>query len=291
MNFDDLVQRGLVHKKTYTEGKYAGLSVFKYSRKVFYDNLWSLDDRLLEARGMVLDSDGNIVVWPFRKVFNYQENGTTIPEEKLCTVARKVNGFLGCVTKTEKYGTIYSTTGTLDSDFAKLVAKHVDDAKIEEGYTYLFEVCDSSDPHIVYEEEGAYLIGIRNLNTGEMIKESLLDLVAKDLGVKRPDWFKCSFAHVLVISRLITHEGFMVYSGDTALKIKSKHYLAKKFLMRMSDGKVDGMFTNPSLVKQTIDEEFFDFVDYITTHFMQEVWQEMSDQQRRQIIEEYFNAN
>ena len=290
MNFDDLVERGLVHKKTYTEGKYAGLSVFKYSRKVFYDSLWELDSRLMEARGIVLDSDDNIIVWPFRKVFNYQENGTTIGEEQLCSVVRKVNGFLGCVTKTLNYGTIYSTTGTLDSDFAKLVAKHVDDSKIEMGYTYLFEICDKSDPHIVHEEAGAYLIGVRDLRTGVMIRESILDLIALDLGVRRPATFAMTFASVLKLSRTVQHEGFMVYSGKTALKIKSKHYLAKKFLMRMSDGKVDGMFTNPNIVKQTIDEEFYDIVDYITTHFMQEVWQEMSDQQRRQIIEGYFNG-
>ena len=290
MNFDDLVERGLVHKKTYTEGKYAGLSVFKYSRKVFYDNLWSLDDRLLEARGVVLDSDGNVVVWPFRKVFNYQENGTTIGEEQLCSVVRKVNGFLGCVTKTEKYGTLYSTTGTLDSDFAKLVAKHVDDSQLVTGVTYLFEICDENDPHIVHENVGAYLIGIRFLNTGGMVSEKALDSVAEVRGFKRPEVTTTTFANVLQMSRTVQHEGFMVYSGKTALKIKSKHYLAKKFLMRMSDGKVDGMFTNPNIVKQTIDEEFYDIVDYITTHFMQEVWQEMSDQQRRQIIEGYFNG-
>lgn len=290
MNFDDLVERGLVHKKTYTEGKYAGLSVFKYSRKVFYDNLWELDSRLMEARGIVLDSDDNIIVWPFRKVFNYQENGTTIGEEQLCSVVRKVNGFLGCVTKTEKYGTLYSTTGTLDSDFAKLVAKHVDDSQLVTGVTYLFEICDENDPHIVHENVGAYLIGIRFLNTGGMVSEKALDSVAEVRGFKRPEVTTTTFANVLQMSRTVQHEGFMVYSGKTALKIKSKHYLAKKFLMRMSDGKVDGMFTNPNIVKQTIDEEFYDIVDYITTHFMQEVWQEMSDQQRRQIIEGYFNG-
>jgi hypothetical protein len=291
MNFDDLVERGLVHKKAYTAGEYTGLSVFKYSRKVFYDNLWGLDDRLLEARGMVLDSMGNILVWPFRKVFNYQENGTTIGEDQLCTVVRKVNGFLGCVTNTVHYGVICSTTGTLDSDYAKLVEKHVDTSRICHDYTFLFEICDNGDPHIVAEEEGAYLIGMRDLSTGLMVSEATLDKIAAASGFKRPEVFEATFAEVLSLSKTVQHEGFMVYSGSTALKIKSKHYLAKKFLMRMSAGKVDGMFTNPNIVKQTIDEEFYEIVDFITTHFMQEVWQAMNDQQRREIIEGYFNAN
>ena len=78
LNVDDLVEQGLVKKKTYTKGKYKGLSVLKYSRKVFFDNLWHLDDRLLECRGTVVDEADNIIVLPFKKVFNFGENGTYV---------------------------------------------------------------------------------------------------------------------------------------------------------------------------------------------------------------------
>lgn len=71
--FEHLVNQGLVKEKKYPNG----LRVFKYSRKVFYDALWNTDPLLLEARGMVLDADGNKVMWPFTKVFNFKENGTT----------------------------------------------------------------------------------------------------------------------------------------------------------------------------------------------------------------------
>ena len=71
---EGLVEQGLVKKKTYKDGEFSGLSVLKYSRKVFYDNLWNKDKRLLDCRGMVVDSDDNIVVWPFTKVFNLYEN-------------------------------------------------------------------------------------------------------------------------------------------------------------------------------------------------------------------------
>ena len=36
LNVNDLVEQGLVRKKTYTEGKYKGLSVLKYTKKVFF---------------------------------------------------------------------------------------------------------------------------------------------------------------------------------------------------------------------------------------------------------------
>lgn len=49
LNVQDLIERKLVTKKTYTNGIYKGLSVLKYPKKVFYDNLWHLNDRLLDC--------------------------------------------------------------------------------------------------------------------------------------------------------------------------------------------------------------------------------------------------
>lgn len=62
-NADDLVEKGLVTKKTYNKGLYKGLSVYKYTRKVFFDNLWGEDSRLLDCRGIVIDTDYyNVIV-------------------------------------------------------------------------------------------------------------------------------------------------------------------------------------------------------------------------------------
>ena len=77
-NADDLVEKGLVTKKTYVEGEFEGLSVYKYSRKVFFDNLWSLDERLKDCRGIVVDGNNEIISYPFTKVFNYLENNTKV---------------------------------------------------------------------------------------------------------------------------------------------------------------------------------------------------------------------
>ena len=67
-NADDLVEKGLVTKKTYVEGEFKGLSVYKYSRKVFFDNLWGLDERLKDCRGIVVDENNEIISYPFTKV-------------------------------------------------------------------------------------------------------------------------------------------------------------------------------------------------------------------------------
>lgn len=52
--------------KTYPE-----LSVLKYKKDVFYNN--TFDNALLEMRGTIIDNHHNIIVRPFKKVFNYSE--------------------------------------------------------------------------------------------------------------------------------------------------------------------------------------------------------------------------
>ena len=88
--FQELIAKGLVKQKRYDNG----LSVFKYTREVFYKALWNEDPLLLEARGMVLDDDGNKVIWPFTKVFNHHENGTELDLDTVVVAPRKVNGFM-----------------------------------------------------------------------------------------------------------------------------------------------------------------------------------------------------
>lgn len=291
LNVNDLVAKGWVKKKTYTDGPYKGLSVLKYTRKVFYDNLWKQDERLLECRGTVVDEEDNVIVLPFKKVFNLGENGISVDPDRQVYIARKVNGFMLATTYTEKYGLIVSTTGTLDSDFVELGRKWVStltNAVNYPGATLLYEVCDSYDPHIVPEDEGIYLIGVR-LASGILMPEPFLDGYSKILGTKRPESKSIKFGEV---DTNVPHEGWMIsdyFSGEHLCKIKSPYYLSKKAIMRLGSSKVDEMFENPSKFKQRLDEEFFECLDWIVETFDKEEWKGYSDQQRRKHLEEYFN--
>ena len=293
MNFDDLVERGLVQKKSYTEGPYAGLSVFKYSRKVFYDALWKSDPRLLDARGMVLDADGDKVIWPFTKVFNYGENKTTCEPDRLVDIVVKLNGFMAAVTWCNG-NLLVSTTGTLDSDFAdlarKVITEQVDVSSLKHGHTFIFEICDPSDPHIIQEYAGAYLIGARRMRDGAMWTETKLDDEASLIRALRPYWYQVPFSEALEMVKLVEHEGFMVrdaWTNETIMKIKSPYYLTKKFLMRMGAGKTELMATNPTKFKESIDEEYYPLVDFISTSYRQS-WKDMDQFERRKVIEDYF---
>lgn len=291
LNVQDLIDKGLVVKKTYNEGKYEGLSVLKYHRKVFYNNLWHLDDRLLECRGTVVDEDWNVIVLPFKKVFNYGENGVTVDPEREVIIPEKINGFMAAATLTEKYGLIISTTGTLDSDYAALARKWIEkiDADFFEGNTYLFEICDKSDPHIVEEEEGAYLIGIRNSENGNLLSEQACDVAVgvNMYGYKRPSWEVVKFKDIPETKK----EGFMVRCAETQevlCKLKSKHYLSKKMLQRCGRNKAKKMWNDKEIFRQQIDEEFYTCYQTILDTFTEEEYLNLTEQQRRKWIEEYF---
>ena len=140
--------------------KYPNLSVVKYTRRVFFDNLW--DEFLCECRGLVIDENYNIIVHPLTKIFNYGEQGRFLDVNKTERIlsSRKYNGFMLAVTNSSKYGLIFSTTGSLDSDFCKLgehyyrLYEQREEYTIELDSTAIFEVCAQEDPHIIKEESG-----------------------------------------------------------------------------------------------------------------------------------------
>jgi hypothetical protein len=290
--FEQLIAQGLVKQKRYENG----LSVFKYAKKVFYDALWNTDPLLLEARGIVLDDAGNKVIWPFTKVFNYNENnaGVNLMMDTQIIAPRKVNGFMAACRYWDGE-LIVSTTGSLDSDFAVLARKHIeklDYAQFDPELTYLFEICDPSDPHIIQEDEGAWLIGARSMNTGKMMSEDWLDVEAYFIGgAMRPEVFEGTFGQLWHMVRECRHEGWMVIlaeTGETVMKIKSPYYLSKKFLMRMGQKKVTAMFEDKEEFLKTIDEEFYPVVHYITRWWDAEKWQATTEADRRAVIEKYF---
>lgn len=271
--------------------RYPGLYVLKYTRKVFYDALWTPE--LMEMRGLVLDKDYNIVIYPFTKIFNRGEAGTDMHRDTWVDAVRKVNGFMACATKHNDKN-IVSTTGSLDSDFVGMAEKWIGHLLIKPGYTYMFEICDPDDPHIIKEEPGAYLIGIRNLQTHEMLREDQLDAESGMLGglteVLRPKWYRCNFSTAVDLAHCAKHEGFVCrdYESGLALKIKSPYYLTTKFLARMTQEKFLERFNNVQELKKTVDEEFYGLIDYIAQPAVLESFSKLPEQYRIHVIENYF---
>lgn len=288
----NLVDQGLVTRKVDLNG----YQIFKYHRKVFYNNLWHLDDALLEARGIIFDKHNQIAQRPFKKIFNLGENGMDIYDDHWYVISTKINGFMGAVSYHGEE-LLVSTTGSTTSDYVDLVYKHLDKHQlgwiyVNPSYTYLFEICDPSDPHIVEEEDGAWLIGIRNKFDGEMLPLDTMREVADIAGFKYKGISHMIGGEIRQLSKTVQHEGFVVYEGNgiqPVLKIKSPHYLSKKALMRMGKNAVNGMYDHPQRFLERLDEEFYQIFQWILDTYTKDEWAGLNEQQRRKVIEEYFD--
>ncbi|MDK4680389.1 RNA ligase [Kingella negevensis] len=285
--------------------QYPELRVLKYRRHVFYDNCFN--DALVEMRGLVLDSHDNIIIRPFKKVFNYSERVAKnskypieIPEDFRVDAVVKVNGFLGCCTHIRlpenhtNYGanfnnkTLFSTTGSLDSDFAKMTAKHC--SQYENmfsdypNHTFLFEVCDPIDVHIIREAFGATLIGVIEVATGRQWREQELDDIAARYDVKRPQVIEnISFGELKALLKTVEHEGFMVFDSATKemlFKLKSPYYLVSKLFGRST---ADNL--SRKLDKRHVDEEFYPLIDYISAN--QSYFNELAELDKIAFIQEF----
>jgi hypothetical protein len=237
----------------------------------------------------VIDKDFNIVQRPFLKIYNYgiEDLAPEIADHETITAVRKVNGFMVAVSE-HKGQMIISTTGSLDSDFVKIAEKWVNTLHFPEGwledFTFLFECVDESDPHIIDEEPGIYLLGVREKATGKLFQRGVFSREMR--GHYTPALYTCEFEDLKSAVKISKHEGYVVYTSDgRATKIKSPYYLTKKFLMRKNMGKI--LTLNREDVQ---DEEFWPLVKYI-----QEVgykdFEALDEIARREYIEKWFERN
>jgi hypothetical protein len=264
------------------------LRVVKYKPKVFYKALWTPE--LCEMRGLVVDEEWNVIVRPFRKIFNRFESGTDFPLDTDVAAARKVNGFMAALTVDDEYGVIVSTTGSLDSPFVTMAEKYLlplKDSGLINGVTYLFEIVDPEDPHIVEEKVGAYLIGARAVCSKITLLECDLDEIAKGMGVLRPEWKRASFGEIVEETKTCKHEGFVCYNVENghALKIKSPYYLVKKFFARVRAEKLTADWLQAN--RHNFDEEFYGLIDYISDN--RDQFTTMDQEGRKSFIEHFLS--
>lgn len=300
-----LESENLIKNKTQEDG----LGIYKYAKKVFFNNLWGESNILLHARGLVLDPSGKIVQNPFVKVFNYGERdaGLDLSADTRVEVIEKLNGFLGCVTAHPftKNELLVTTTGSFESDFVGYINDFIS-SKLKTKFlnylatndeTLMFEVVHPKDPHIIEytpKQCGLYLIGARGKQLDSPLKsERELDVMAKNFGLKRPKHYKTTVASLKQRVDTVQHEGYMVRdinTGEALVKWKSVHYLTVKFIGRMGPGQMKLMFEKPNIFKQKIDEEYYGLVDQIVQNSTFEEFSAMKPDARVPFVRELVHA-
>lgn len=290
MNKEDLKQFVKDNPKLVSM-KSAGDDIFvlKYSKRVFYDNLWN--DYLEECRGTIVDADFNVVSRPFTKIYNYEVEvkAPVLDDDTVVTAYRKVNGFMVAMTWYNN-DILVSTTGSTSNDYVdyakEMMLTHaswtdwqtaVENAK---GYTMMFECVHPSDPHIVVETAGMYFLGWRENTWDSKVNgfgsATVWKIFAEDtLKCYSVESYHYTVAELVAESKRVTHEGFVAYTEDgQAFKIKSPYYLTAKWVAR--NPRTEKLMTKE--FKEQIDEEYYPLLTFIRENI--ESYTLLSEQER-----------
>jgi T4 RnlA family RNA ligase len=220
----DYVSKGLVVGQAHPT---LPLAIFNYSRTCQYDRLW--DDVTLNCRGLILDTEGNVIAKPFPKFFNYEEHtADEIPNEYF-DVYEKMDGSLGiCFHYNDEWH--MATRGSFTSEQAVKGKEMLDKLNTRfgliPGYTYLFEIIYPEN-RIVVDYGGAeklVVLGCYNNETG--IEGSIDEMVNEGFEVvTKYNTFGEGFDE---LKREISNskEGYVIrFKSGMRMKIKGDEYV------------------------------------------------------------------
>jgi hypothetical protein len=273
-----------------------GIYVLKYSKRVFYDNLWN--DFLEECRGTIVDADFNVVQRPFTKIYNYgvEAKAPVLSEDTVVECFRKVNGFMVAVTWYNGK-LLVSTTGSTANDYVDMANSFIDKRRETferyvsgfPDFTFMFECVHENDPHIIVEKPGLYYLGSREKTWESVARNDGWDSINEfALADHMVEWKRCTLGEVLQEVKTVRHEGFVVYANDytTSFKIKSPYYLTAKWVAR--NPRTDKLVNMEADIKKNLDEEYYPLVDAIRANIVE--YTEMDEQSRLSWVRNYLET-
>lgn len=219
----DYISKGLVVGQAHPT---LPLVIFNYSRECQYNGMW--DDITLNCRGLVLDTDGNVIAKPFPKFFNYEEHKPEdIPNESF-EVYEKMDGSLGIIFHYEGEWHI-ATRGSFTSEQAlkgKELLDKLSKTALIPGYTYLVEIIYPENRIVVDygDEEKLVVLGAYNNETGKEVKVDEMVNEGWEVVMRYKTWGEDWETLKKEISK--DNEGYVIrFSGGMRMKIKGDEYV------------------------------------------------------------------
>jgi RNA ligase len=202
------------------------LFIYNYTANTQYDWLWN--DATMSCRGLIVDSENNIVALPFKKFFSLkqlQQLDLKIPNETF-EVYEKMDGSLGILYKTDD-GYKIATRGSFKSDQAieatKILNEKYQNESFNDDYTYLFEIIYPENRIVVNygDKRDLILLAVIDKKTG---KDVSLDDIS--CGFEKVKKYPCDdFDKIMKLHSGENSEGFVVkFESGFRLKLKFEEY-------------------------------------------------------------------
>lgn len=229
--------------------RYARYSNVYEETDILPNEVWDLYDGFyMECRSLVIDlRREEIVLAPFKKFRNLNE----CPENSLENITEKIrtaktieisNKLDGSMQSARWYCNRVIMSGSqainparswrLQDGYRRLIEKenYVTMLKENPVYTFIFEYITLEDSHVVKyskEQEGLYLIGMRNVATGEQLNYKQVIAMANKYDVLTTEIYDKTFEQILQETKTVKsdkQEGFVINIDGHMVKVKMDDY-------------------------------------------------------------------
>ncbi len=257
----ELINDGYICSQRHSEADYY---IYNYTPKAQYERVWN--EWTLMARGLVLDTNYEVVARPFRKFFNMEEHlPEEIPSENF-EVYEKLDGSLGILYWLDGQPFI-ATRGSFNSEQAlkatqMLYGKYTHTFPLlDRSKTYLFEIIYPENRIVVDygNREDLILLAVIDNKTG---RDEPLETIGFPL-VTRYDGI--SDLKTLKSLQEENREGFVIkFRSGLRVKVKFEEYVRlHRILTRVSSTNIwEYLSTNQSFeeILEKVPDEFYDWV-------------------------------
>lgn len=264
----------------------APLRIYNYTPKTQFE--WAWDEATMNARGLIVDAQDNIVARPFKKFFtleqltelrNYVHNLYGVKFADIFNhpfrTYEKVDGSLG-VLYHDGFDWAIATRGSFESDQSALATKILRESKTLYGlkytdlpynpnYTYLFEIVHPENRIVVNYGDTKELVLIAIIDT-ETGREIHFDL---DTGIsphfRQPKEYNVEhFEHLAALEQPNTEGFVLLFENGLRLKYKFEEYKRlHRIITNVNEKNIWEMLSKGESIQDLLDkvpDEFYNWV-------------------------------
>lgn len=263
------------------------MALIRYGLQDMQEGLWTDKNSIYrECRSIVVDlKNEEIVLCPFRKFFNLNE----VEENSIENITKKIkearsieitDKLDGSMQNARYYKDEFIMSGSMALDLNKswrlsegynmLSENHKLMLKKHSNYTFIFEYISLKDAHVVLydkEQEGLYLIGMRDVYTGEQLSYNQIKMYANTYKVAVTQIEKKSFNEVVNLTKQYkSHEkeGWVVNIDGHLIKVKCDDYVhLHRLLDKLSSVNV--------IIQNIADDKYDDMISKVPVNYRERV--------------------
>lgn len=247
------------------------LTMYRYTTQCQYDRAW--DEYTRMTRGLVADSNGKVYARPWPKFFNMGEpDCPPVPDEPF-TVTEKLDGSLIQIFLKGPRAAVVTSSKSFQSWHQEEATRLIDEKypdlwnKLEQGYTYLFELIHPDNQIVVnYDgERELYLLAVIDNETG--IEQGLSQFDLTPLVPIHADYDDLS-----QLPERENAEGYVItFSSGLKMKVKHPNYVRiHKIISGMNEKAIWEMLSqgqDPRDHMEGVPDEIYAWVDQVAGSF------------------------